>query len=199
MRAGPTKLLPADKMQKMRLWFERNEGIPPKRDTRPGFDMGIFWNDCCSGCNKDLFAVALSKSSKMKAAHKARLEGKLPGAKFSPAQKMQKMRLWFEHNEGIPPRGDTRPGFDMGAFWNHCCSGYNKALFAAALLKSPKMNKAHDSRIARKKTTPAARKRRRNPTISSDESEGESDGAREEATWIDGVPVWSRCVPRMSA
>ena len=75
----------------------------------------------------------------------------------------------------------------------------NKALFADALSKSSKMKKAHDARIARKKTTPAARKRRRNPTISSDESEGESDGAREEATWIDGVPVWSRCVPRMSA
>ena len=120
-------------------------------------------------------------------------------SQLSPAQKMQKMRQWFEHNEGIPPRGDTRPGFDMGAFWNHCCSGYNKALFAAALSKSSKMKKAHDARIARKKTTPAARKRRRNPTISSDESEGESGGAREEATWIDGVPVWSRCVPRMSA
>ena len=120
-------------------------------------------------------------------------------SKLSPAQKMQMMRQWFERNEGIPPKRDTRPGFDMGAFWNHCCSGYNKALFADALSKSSKMKKAHDARIARKKTTPAARKRRRNPTISSDESEGESDGAREEATWIDGVPVWSRCVPQTSA
>ena len=162
--------------------------------------MSKFWDDCCSGtCHKELFSAALAESSKMRAAHDARRKSKLARAELPPAQKMQKMRQWFEHNEGIPPRGDTRPGFDMGAFWNHCCSGYNKALFADALSKSSKMKKAHDARIARKKTTPAARKRRRNPTISSDESEGESDGAREEATWIDGVPVWSRCVPRMSA
>ena len=62
-RAGPSKLSPAQKMQKMRRWFERNDGIPPRGDTSPGFDMGNFWARCCSGrCNKELFAVALSKS-----------------------------------------------------------------------------------------------------------------------------------------
>ena len=30
---------------------------------------------------------------------------------------------WFERNDGIPPRGDTSPGFDMGNFWARCCSG----------------------------------------------------------------------------
>ena len=89
-------------MEKMRLWFEQNKGTPPRGDTSPGFDMGDFWKHCCSGQNKELFAAALSESLNMKAAHEARLEGKLPGAEFSPAQKMQKMRLWFEHNEGIP-------------------------------------------------------------------------------------------------
>ena len=53
---------------------------------------------------------------------------------LSPAEKMAKMRRWFEQNEGIPPCRDTRPGFDMGVFWNHCCSGQNRELFAAALL-----------------------------------------------------------------
>ena len=40
---------------------------------------------------------------------------------FSPAQKMEKMRLWFEQN-GIPPRRDTSAGFDMRTFWDNCCS-----------------------------------------------------------------------------
>ena len=59
----------------------------------------------------------------MEAAHEARLVGEAvcgenPAARaehprLSPAQKMEKMRLWFERNKGIPPR-DTSPGFDMG-------------------------------------------------------------------------------------
>ena len=53
-------------MEKMRLWFERNEGIPPCRDTTAGFDMGSFWDNCCRGDNKELFAAALSESLKMK-------------------------------------------------------------------------------------------------------------------------------------
>ena len=36
VRAEPSQLLPAQKMEKMRLWFERNEGIPPFRDTISG-------------------------------------------------------------------------------------------------------------------------------------------------------------------
>ena len=121
-KTARAELPPARKMEKMRLWFERNKGIPRKGDTSPGFDMGAFWNRLLLGAltHRELFAAALSKSPRMKAAHDARLEGKA-----APAQKMEKMRLWFEQNEGIPPRGDTSPGFDMGAFWGNCCSGAN--------------------------------------------------------------------------
>ena len=97
------------------------------------------------------------------------MRAKRPGTELT-ARKMEKMRLWFERNEGIPPRGDTSPGFDMGAFWNHCCSGHNKELFAAALSKSPNMRAARDARRERK-TTRAARKRRRTSQPSSDESD----------------------------
>ena len=71
------------------------------------------------------------------------------------------MRLWFERNEGIPPRGDTSPGFDMGRFWNACCSGDNKELFAAALSESSKMRTAYEAR----KTPRGPRKRRRTRAV----------------------------------
>ena len=62
-------------MQKMRRWFERNDGIPPRGDTSPGFDMGNFWQDCCRGTHpQELFAAALTKSPKMRAAHEAHLD-----------------------------------------------------------------------------------------------------------------------------
>ena len=36
-------------------------------------------------------------------------------SQLSPAQKMDKMRRWFEQNEGIPPRGGARLGFDRAS------------------------------------------------------------------------------------
>ena len=147
-KAARAELPPARKMEKMRLWFERNKGIPPRGDTSPGFDMGKFWDGCCSGQCKELFAAALSESPNMKAAHDARLEGKTATARSQKAaRKMEKMRRWFEQNEGIPPTRDTSPGFDMGDFWHHCCSGCNKELFATALSESPKMKTAHETRL----------------------------------------------------
>ena len=92
-RAGPSKLSPAQKMQKMRRWFERNDGIPPRGDTSPGFDMGNFWARCCSGrCNKELFAVALSESQKMKSAYETRLEGNTPRGMHSPNKRRRTSR-----------------------------------------------------------------------------------------------------------
>ena len=145
---APRALTPAQKMEKMRRWVERNEGIPIRGDKRAGFDMGKFWDSCCSGtCHKELFAAALSKSSKMKAEHEAYLERRAARAelpRFSKADKMEKMRLWFEHNEGVPLRGDKSAGFDLGVFWHDCCRGNNEALFAAALSESSKMKAAHE-------------------------------------------------------
>ena len=68
VRAGSSQLSPGQKMQRMRLWFEQNDGIPPRGDKSAGFDMGMFWNSCCLGKNQDLFDAALSESSEMKAA-----------------------------------------------------------------------------------------------------------------------------------
>ena len=116
----------------------------------------------------------------MEAAHEVRLEGEAacgegPAARaehprLSPAQKMEKMRLWFERNQGIPPFRDTSPGFDMGMFWHNCCSGQNKELFAAALSKSPNMRAARDARLEGKRPR-AARKRRRTSQTSGDQSD----------------------------
>ena len=68
--------------------FEQNGVIPPKGDTRHGFDVYVFWNSCCAGWNKELFAVALSKSSEMKNAYDARvkrsLKRKAARAELSP-------------------------------------------------------------------------------------------------------------------
>ena len=176
MRAERSQLSPALKMEKMQLWFAQNEGIPRKGDTRPGFDMGGFWYNCCAGWNKQIFVAALSVSPKMKAAYEARREGRRPGSEKA-ALKMEKMQLWFAQNEGIPRRGDTRPGFDMGVFWRNCCShGTNKKLFAAALTESPRMKAAHDAFLSRK----TARKRRRTSQTSNHERDGESGGASEE-------------------
>ena len=91
------------------MWFEQHEGLPRQGDTSRGFDMGIFWNHCCLGLShKELFAAALFESPKMAAAHAARLKGTAARAELPPAQKMHKMQLWFEQNDGIPPRRSRR-------------------------------------------------------------------------------------------
>ena len=46
-----------------------------------------------------------------------------PGSQLTPAQKMERMQLWFEQNEGAPLRGDNSLGFDARGFWDSCCSG----------------------------------------------------------------------------
>ena len=79
-------------MEKMRLWFEQNERIPRRGDTSPGFDIGQFWKDCCSGQNKELFASTLSESPKMKAAYETRLEGKTPRGMHSPNKRRRTSR-----------------------------------------------------------------------------------------------------------
>ena len=212
-KAARAELPPARKMEKMRLWFDQNEGIPRRGDTRPDFDMSAFWNGCCSGkYHKELFAATLSKSPKMRAAREARLEDKAARAKqlspvqkmekmqqldvkLSPAQKMAKVRRWFQQNEGIPPRGDTRAGFDMGVFWKNCCSGHHKELFETAHSKSPKMKAAHGAYLVRKTARAAHKRRRRTSQTSIDEGDCEGDEVYDEEMWIDGVPVWSRCAP----
>ena len=108
---------------------------------------------------------------------------------------MQKMRQWFEQNDGIPPRGDTRPGFDMGKFWDSCCSGQCEKLFDAALTKSPKMKAAHGAYLVRKTARAAHKRRRRTSQTSIDEGDCESGDVYDEEMWVDGVPVWSRCAP----
>ena len=77
VRGGSSQLSPAEKMQKMRQWFEQNDGTPRFDDSTAGFNMGKFWQTCCSrGYHKELFTAALAESSKMKEAHEARLKKK---------------------------------------------------------------------------------------------------------------------------
>ena len=93
--------------------------------------------------------------------HLDRMRTKRPGAELT-ARKMEKMRLWFEQNEGTPRKGDTRPGFDMGVFWRDCCSGTcHKELFAAALSASPKMKAALEARRGKKAARPPRKRRPR--------------------------------------
>ena len=160
----------------MRLWFEQNRGIPRRGDKSPGFDMGMFWSNCsCGLANTELFAAALLESPEMKAAHKARLEGKAARAELPPAKKMQKMRQWFEQNDGTPRFDDSTAGFNMGKFWQTCCSrGYHKELFTAALAESSKMKEAHEARLNKKNMNTLLRGLRHRQA-SSDESDSDDD------------------------
>ena len=54
-------------------------------------------------------------------------------------RKMEMMKIWFEHNLAPPRQGDSRAGFDMGKFWNHCGSDRHNELYAAALSQSRRM------------------------------------------------------------
>ena len=103
----------------MRLWFDQNEGIPRRGDTRPDFDMSAFWNGCCSSkYHKELFAATLSEvaqdeggargpprgqsSARQAALARQKMEKMQQlDVKLSPAQKMAKVRRGFQQNEGL--------------------------------------------------------------------------------------------------
>ena len=94
---------------------------------------------------------------------------------LSPAEKMQKMRQWFEQNDGTPRFDDSTAGFNMGKFWQTCCSrGYHKELFTAALAESSKMKEAHEARL-NKKNMNTLRRGLRHRQASSDESDSDDD------------------------
>ena len=63
-----------------------------------------------------------SRSGKRRPESRRQSRVRAGSSQLSPGQKMQRMRLWFEQNDGIPPRGDKSAGFDMGAFWSDCCT-----------------------------------------------------------------------------
>jgi len=154
------------KMDSLVKYFETNEDAPSQSKKakeeyikKYDFDLAIFWNNCTSGWNAELFAKALDKSPNMRAAKNKFDANKTAREKLekkTPQEKVDIIVKYFETTTDPPSQSKKEEyikkyGFDLSIFWTNILShGRHANLFAKALDKSLNMQAAKNKFDANK-------------------------------------------------